>query len=722
VRTRGLGACLAFAGLVSGAFGASIVSGATHLPSAPTTTSPITATAPGPTTTAALPAGQPEAPVDYGSFEVEIPTLRVPHRVAPHRASPGKRRASARPSKRDCFSPAAISPGREQTAPAPGSPGLGAPPESRSHTPTPPVQPVPVACPAPPAAKAPERRAPDGQPTVANPTFSFAQVGAAPLGVPNFFIEKFRIPPFLLPIYQAAGTEYGVPWQVLAAINEIETDYGRNLSVSSAGALGWMQFIPSSWRTYGVDANGDRKRDPYNPVDAIFAAARYLKAAGGDKDIDKAIFAYNHADWYVQSVLVRAKLIGGMPAALVGSLTGLTQGRFPVAATATYADDLDEKRATRRVRSGNAAVPVEAKRGRRQVNIFARAGAPVVAVNDGVIRHVGRDRVHGRYVVLQDVYGNRYTYAHLGKVARSFPSPKQQQVALSAKQLKSDLELPPKDAAPAHAATGGKQLRNAPSALSLAAGGSVPALAPVAPGSKERLFAHPSRPLAYRAGGDQQLLGSGRPVAGYDTFDSYVSKVLGLRRADVTFKALRPGAEVIAGTILGRIDRTEQRLAPHVTFSLRPTGRGAPKVDPKPILDGWKLLEATAIYRAANKSPFWGPGAKNPSIGQILLMSKTQLEKRVLADPRIEIYDCGRRDIQAHAIDHRVLAALEFLAASGLRPYASTLKCGHSLFTSAGTISEHSYGDAVDIAKINGIPIAGHQGPARSPTSRTAAS
>src|SRR5439155_3530049 len=109
---------------------------------------------------------------------------------------------------------------------------------------------------------------PDGSRTPQNPTFSSASPGPAPLGVPNFFIEKFRIPPFLLPIYQAAGTQYGIPWQVLAAINEIETDYGRNLSVSSAGALGWMQFIPSSWKTYGVDANGDGKKDPYNPVDA----------------------------------------------------------------------------------------------------------------------------------------------------------------------------------------------------------------------------------------------------------------------------------------------------------------------------------------------------------------------------------------------------------------------------------------------------------------------
>ena len=69
---------------------------------------------------------------------------------------------------------------------------------------------------------------------------------------------------------------------MLAAINEVETDYGRDLSVSSAGAEGWMQFLPAEWAQYGVDANGDGFKDPYNPADAIFAAARYLRAAGGD--------------------------------------------------------------------------------------------------------------------------------------------------------------------------------------------------------------------------------------------------------------------------------------------------------------------------------------------------------------------------------------------------------------------------------------------------------
>jgi hypothetical protein len=83
----------------------------------------------------------------------------------------------------------------------------------------------------------------------------------------------------------------------------------------------------------------------------------------------------------------------------------------------------------------------------------------------------------------------------------------------------------------------------------------------------------------------------------------------------------------------------------------------------------------------------------------------------VLADPRIQIYACGRRDIQTGQIDRRVLATLEYLASSGFRPTVTSLHCGHSFLTTSGNVSEHSTGTAVDIAAVNGIPILGHQGP-----------
>ena len=563
------------------------------------------------------------------------------------------------------------------------------------------------------------KRQADGQPTPADPTFSFSEPGPAPIGVPNFFIEKFQIPPFLLPIYQAAGIQYGVPWQVLAAINEIETDYGRNLSVSTAGAVGWMQFLPSTFKQYGVDANADGRKDPYNPVDAIFSAARYLRAAGADKSVKKAIFAYNHADWYVQSVLLRAKLIGGLPADLIGSLTGLTQGHFPVHARARYADDLSAADAQKRVKKGkNAAIPIAGAAKRRSIDIYAKKGSPVIAVQDGRVVKIGKSKSIGRYLVLQDAYGNRYTYGNLGKVAPSYPVPKAQKEtkAQISKELKLKVDPKPTRAASAGRQKVAKVAKNVKGkkVATKAAGKTknlvTKALAPAAP-VKERLFAHPARKHALAAGGDQQVLQTGKPVAGYTTFSSYFSKVFGLDKKDVVLKKLKPGSQVVAGTVLGRIGASTAKQASHISFQIRPAGRGAPKIDPKPILDGWKLLESTAVYRAAGKNPFFGPDSKSPSIGQILLMSKEALQQRVLQDPRIEIYSCGQRDIRSGQIDRRVLATMEFLATSGLKPTITSLHCGHSYLTTSGNVSEHSTGDAMDVAKVNGIPILGHQGP-----------
>ena len=143
-------------------------------------------------------------------------------------------------------------------------------------------------------------------------------------------LDFYRIPLFLLPIYQAAAVQYGVPWPVLAAINEVETNFGTDLSVSTAGAVGWMQFMPETWLQYGVDALGAGYADPYNPVDAIFAAARYLHAAGASANLRAAILAYNHSEAYVESVLLRARLFASYPPSVIATLTGLTEGSLPV--------------------------------------------------------------------------------------------------------------------------------------------------------------------------------------------------------------------------------------------------------------------------------------------------------------------------------------------------------------------------------------------------------
>ncbi len=226
---------------------------------------------------------------------------------------------------------------------------------------------------------------------------------------------------------------------------------------------------------------------------------------------------------------------------------------------------------------------------------------------------------------------------------------------------------------------------------------------------RERLYAFPERPenvgRADITGQLDALLATRFP--GYESFKAYLGGTLEFDRKTMEMRPLREGSKVVGGTVLGRVGKTGE-LAPHVNFSIQPAGRGAPKIDPKPILDGWKLLEATAIYRAAGKNPFQGSTA---SIGQILLMSKEQLERRVLADPRLEIYECGRQDVQTGQIDRRVMAMLEYLVERGYRLTITSLKCGHTVLTSSGNVSEHSTGGAVDIAMINGQPVLGNQGP-----------
>jgi murein DD-endopeptidase MepM/ murein hydrolase activator NlpD len=515
---------------------------------------------------------------------------------------------------------------------------------------------------------------------------------------------------------------------VLAGINKIETAFGTNLNVSSAGALGWMQFIPSTWKAYGVDANGDGRKDPYNPVDAICAAARYLKAAGGDTNIRNAIFAYNHATWYVDEVLLYARQYGRLPDDLVGSLTGLTTGdRFPVAAKSRYADDISERAAAKNARptkgsSGNVADVVSSSPTRRGINIYSHDGAPVVAVNDGTIQRVGQNKKLGRFVVLEDSYGNRFTYAQLGEVAKAYPVPKQRK--LSASDFK--LVTPRNDAKPKAPATRGTPLAaktrqvsgtnaktSANSSKASAGAAHASSGSPVnTENRRQRLYALPERPNNFdRAGITGQLdhlLSNHLP--GYSTVKSYFGdKTSHFNRGSMDLRPLRKGSRVTAGTVLGRIGKTTA-LAPHLNFAIQPAGKGAPQIDPKPILDGWKLLEATAIYRAAGKNPFTTT-AGTSSVIQDLLMSKPSLERRVLADPRLSIYQCGRNDVRTGQIDRRVLATMEYLADNGFRLTITSLKCGHSDLTSSGSVSEHSTGNAVDVAAINGVPVAGHQGP-----------
>lgn len=119
-----------------------------------------------------------------------------------------------------------------------------------------------------------------------------------------------KVPRRLVPIYQEAAAKFKLGERgpsILAGINWVETGFGTNLGVSSAEAEGWMQFLPESWASFGVDGNGDGVKDPYDPWDAIFAAARLLRYLGAPDNWHDAIYGYNHAEWYVEKVERAAK-------------------------------------------------------------------------------------------------------------------------------------------------------------------------------------------------------------------------------------------------------------------------------------------------------------------------------------------------------------------------------------------------------------------------------
>jgi soluble lytic murein transglycosylase-like protein len=550
-------------------------------------------------------------------------------------------------------------------------------------------------------------------------------------------LSFYRIPLFLLPIYQAASVQYGVPWQILAAINEIETNYGTDLSVSTAGAVGWMQFMPATWIQYGVDAINAGYADPYNPVDAIFAAARYLRAAGAASDLHGAILAYNHSEEYVKSVLLRAKLISSYPKNVIATLTGLTDGRLPVSgkqvvwgalstapspsalasgssatagATAAASEPtakLSAPTSAAATAPGSSAAPsptaaAAATAGKAAkhppalhlVDLMSAPNATVVAAQDGRVVKLGSSKKLGRYLILRDVYGDVFTYAGLGSIASHYPKPKKPKTPkLTTSADASTLPAAKAgEAKPTQPATAGhhapvtlKVKRHSAKPAGGAGASTLPSAGePAAPSTgKVRLFAHPGNPDALASAAKRQRASS---IAG---------KLL----------PLRAGSIVSKGTVLGRVRTPVNASAGHLRFAIRPGGDQS-TVDPRPILKNWSQLGAALHPQGASgENDLLGATASG-----VFLMSKEELERTVLSDPGIEIYQCGRQDIASGKIDKRVLAVLAFLSRTGLQPTVSALECGHSEMTVSGYVSEHYTGDAVDISAINGTPIAGHQG------------
>ncbi|WP_288394285.1 peptidoglycan DD-metalloendopeptidase family protein [uncultured Vagococcus sp.] len=243
------------------------------------------------------------------------------------------------------------------------------------------------------------------------------------------------IPAQYIPIYKEAGKKYDIAWTLIAAFHKVETNFGTHPSmVSSAGALGHFQFLPETWLGwgygsnppksvyenpamikkyggYGVDADGNGKADPYNIKDSAFACANYVSASGGMNNLRKAIFAYNHADWYVDKVLgyYNAYSKGDYRPVNGGGVSGgHGKGKYkypipePIVVTSPYG-----------YRDWSIAGGGEFHNG---IDFAGNSSTPILATMDGTVVHASMIASYGNCTVIQHPNGKYSLYAHQSSI------------------------------------------------------------------------------------------------------------------------------------------------------------------------------------------------------------------------------------------------------------------------------------------------------------------
>lgn len=208
------------------------------------------------------------------------------------------------------------------------------------------------------------------------------------------------IPAKYIDIFMQAQSKYQIPWNILAAIAKIESHFGENMSTSSAGAIGFMQFEPGTWNQYEQDGDGDGKYDPYDPWDAVFTAANYLRACNFTSDPAHAIYQYNHAWWYVTEVteLAQQYATTAKPA---------SNGMWPL--PAEY----------RTITSpfGMRYHPVYHKWINHDgIDISAPEGTQVFVAQPGTVLFCGWDGDYGNLIIVSHSDGSSTYYAHLSSI------------------------------------------------------------------------------------------------------------------------------------------------------------------------------------------------------------------------------------------------------------------------------------------------------------------
>jgi hypothetical protein len=191
------------------------------------------------------------------------------------------------------------------------------------------------------------------------------------------------VPADQLVVMQQIGGAFGLPWQVLAAIAKVESDFGRNMATSSAGAIGYGQFLQQEWARYGAGG------DPYSYRDTLLAMARYLRVAGAPDDMAGAVYAYNHSWEYVELVLSYATGYGYRSGSNQAGLTWPAFGPISSYFGPSHPLGID-------------------------IDQTAQPGSPVFAAQSGVVIFAGGDACcsYGRYVIVDGGGDVATLYAH----------------------------------------------------------------------------------------------------------------------------------------------------------------------------------------------------------------------------------------------------------------------------------------------------------------------
>ncbi|WP_078557228.1 peptidoglycan DD-metalloendopeptidase family protein [Bacillus alkalicellulosilyticus] len=259
----------------------------------------------------------------------------------------------------------------------------------------------------------------------------FGGIGFGYGGFNGTIVPGGGVPAEFMEYYLSAEARFGVDWFTLAAVHYIETKFSTHQPmISSAGAIGHMQFLPATWvgwtynigggrvpssidltslsviatgRGYGVDGNGDGKADPWNIADAIHSAANYLSASGYAKDPRKAVFNYNRAEWYVNKVMNKAEEFKNAAIYQPSNMPPMTDGHFMRPTTGKVTSEYG-------YRWGRLHAGIDIGKGGREEDV------PIVAVAHGVVTRSYYSSSYGHTVILRhNIEGKQFEtlYAHM---------------------------------------------------------------------------------------------------------------------------------------------------------------------------------------------------------------------------------------------------------------------------------------------------------------------